>query len=111
MRQLQSPRKASQMEAFQQEVVSSHVNLISQQELFAIEGNQGRWDAYSIFLREKDPYYVENFKYALSQLPGYVACIKTCGPSWLGMRFKFLILWWLARKYQSMYQMTKKENK
>ena len=111
MRQLQSPQKASQMESFQQEVVSSYFKLISQQELFAREGNQGRWDASSIFLREKDPYYFENFRYALSRFPSYVACIQTCGPSWLGQRFKFPILWWPTRKYQSMYRMTKKVEK
>ena len=66
MRQLQSPKKASQMEDFQQEVVSSYFNLISQQDLFAREGNQGRWDASSIFFRERDPYCVEKLKYALS---------------------------------------------
>ena len=49
MTQLQSPQKASEMESFQQEVVSSYFKLISQEELFAREENQGRWDASSIF--------------------------------------------------------------
>ena len=66
MIQLQSPKKASYMESIQQEVVSSYVNLISQQVLFAIEGKQGRWDPSFCFLREGDPYCVEKFKYALS---------------------------------------------
>ena len=99
------------MEVLQQEVFSSCFKLISQQDLFAREGIQGIWDASSFFFRERDPYYFENFKYAMSQLPIYVACIKTCGPSWLGLRFKFPILWWLARKYYSMYQLTKKAEK
>ena len=111
MIQLQSPQKASQMESIQQEVVSSYFKLISQQELFVREGNQVRWDASSIFLREKDPYYFENFRYALSRFPSYVACIQTCGPRWLGQIFKFPILWWPTRKYHSMYRWTKKAEK
>ena len=63
------------------------------------------------FLRERDPYSVENFIYALSRLPSYVACIKTCGPSWMGLRFKFPILWCPTKKYQSMYGLTKKVEK
>ena len=56
------------MKAFQQEVVSSCFKLISQLELFAREGIQGRWDASSIFFREIDPYCVEELKYAPSRL-------------------------------------------
>ena len=99
------------MEFFQQESLSSYFKLISEQDLFARGGNQGRWDTYSIFLRERDPYRVENFKYSLSWFPSYVTCIKTCGTSWMGLWFKFLILWWPTIKYQSMYWMTKKAKK
>ena len=73
------------MESFQQEAVSSCFKLISEQDLFAREGNQGRWDASSVVLRERDPYCVENFKYSLSWFPSYVTCIKTCGTSWMGL--------------------------
>ena len=99
------------MESFQQEVASSYFKLVSQQELFVRKGNQGRWDASFVFLRERDPYCFENFKYAMSQFPNYVACIQTCGPSWVGLRFKFPFIWFLERQYKSMYKITKKEEK
>ena len=58
MRQLQSPQKASQMEAFQQEVVSSCFKFISQQELgkevhfISIRSTHKVSDIERIFMKE-----------------------------------------------------------
>ena len=44
-------------------------------------------------MRTRDPYCVENFTYAMSRVPSYANCTQRCGTNWLGLRFKFPIIW------------------
>ena len=63
---------------------------------------------FPIALREKYPLCFENFKYALSSVPGYVKCMESCGLNQLGLRFIFPLICWLETNYKGIYRMTKK---
>ena len=62
-------------------------------------------------MRTRDPYCFENFTYDLSQVLGYVDCNHRCGPNWMGLRFKFPIIWFHEKEYRGRYRLTKKEEK
>ena len=82
-----------------------------QQKPYAQEGNKCMWEAYSNITRTRDPYCFENFTYVMSQVPGYVNCIHSCGPNWMGLRFKFPIIWFPEKEYRGKYMLTKKVEK
>ena len=79
-----------------------------QQEPYALEGSRSIWDASSILMKTMDPYCFENFTQDLIRVLGYVKCIQRCGINWIGMHFKFPILWFLDKKYKNRYRLTKK---
>ena len=42
---------------------------------------------------------------------GYVGCMKECGVNWLGLKFKFPLIWWPAKPYREDFSLTKAEEK
>ena len=63
-------------------------------------------------MRNRDPYCYRNFKHALSRVEGYVGCMKECGVNCLGLKFKFPLIWWLAKLYKEDFSLTRaKEQK
>ena len=57
----------------------------------------------------QDPYYFRNFDQALSRVKDYVGCIRECGVNWLGLKFKFPLIWWLEKPYRMDFSLTKAE--
>ena len=95
----------------QEKVISTYVSQISKHQQLALEGIQRRWQATSSTLRNRDPYYYKNFKHALYRVEGYVGCMKECGVNWMGLKFKFPLIWWLAKLYREDFSLTKAEEK
>ena len=75
----------------------------------ALEGSQHRWQVTSPTLRNRDPYCYRNFEQALSRIEGYVGCIRECGVNWLGLKFKFPLIWWPAKPYREDFSLTRVE--
>ena len=44
----------------------------------------------------------------LSQVSGSIKCMEACKSNWLGMKFKFPLIWFPKRKYMSVYKLSKK---
>lgn len=44
-----------------------------------------------------------NYARALERFPWYISCIHTRGVHWMGLRFQFPILWFLAYQYTPAY--------
>ena len=80
------------------------------QKPYAQEGSKCRWEASSK-LMTMGLYCFENFTYALSQVLNYFNCIQICGPNWMGLRFKFPIIWFPEKEYRGKYRFTKKAEK
>ena len=99
------------MVELQEKVISTYVSQISKHQQLALEGNQHRWQAASSTLRNRDSYYYRNFKHALSRVEGYVGCMKECGVNWLGLKFKFPLIWWPTKPYREDFSLTKAEEK
>ena len=79
------------------------------QQQSALEGSKYRWQAAPLSLQNRDPYCFRNFKHALSRVEGYVGCIRKCGANWLGLKFKFSLIWWPAKPYREDLFLTKAE--
>ena len=62
-------------------------------------------------MKKRDPYCFKNFKHALSMVDGYVDCMKKCGVNWLGLKFKFPLIWWPTRPYRDDFSLTKAKEK
>ena len=58
-----------------------------------------------------DPYCFKNFKHALPRVEGYVYCMKKCGFNWLGLKFKFPLIWWPAKPYTRIFFIDKRRGK
>ena len=84
------------------------MQLIKNQEPYTLQGSRSRWDASLRLMKIRNPYCFENFTKYLTQVPSYVKCIQRCGINWIGMHFKFPILWFLDKKYKNRYRLTKK---
>lgn len=54
-------------------------------------------------IRGREPFGAPNFSRALERMPHYVACIHTYGVRWMGLRFRFPLLWLLAEHYTPSY--------
>ena len=70
--------KVNQLVVFQQKVISTCVDMISQQQDISLQGSSHIWEFSLVSLREKDPFCFEKFKYALSRVPGYIKCMDSC---------------------------------
>ena len=68
-----------------------------------------RWQVASPPLRSREPYYFRNFEQTLSRVEVYVGCIRECGANWLGLKFKFPLIWWSAKPYRMDFSLTKAE--
>ena len=95
----------------QEKVISTCINQISKHQQLAFEGSQHRWQVASSTLRNRDPYCYRNFKHAPSRVEGYVGCMKEWGVNWLGLEFKFPLIWWQAKPYREYFSLTKEEEK
>jgi hypothetical protein len=73
----------------------------------ALEGSRLRWEASDDEIKRRDPYGYPNFTHALSRVNRYMDCIRNCGSRWLGLRYKFPLIWLPIRKYQHLYQLRK----
>ena len=93
----------------QEKVISTCVSQISKHQQLALEGSQHRWQDTSSTLRNRDPYCYRNFKHALSRVEGYVGRMNECGVNWLGLKFKFPLIWWPAKPYRMDFSLTKAE--
>ena len=93
----------------QEKVISTCVSQISKHQQFTLEGSQHRWQVASSTLRNRDPYCYRNFEQALSRVEGYVGCMKECGVNWLGLKFKFPIIWCPTKTYSEDFSLTKAE--
>ena len=93
----------------QEEVISTCTNYISRHQQVALEGSKHRWEATSSALRSWDPYCFKNFKHALSRVKGYVGSMRECGINWLGLKFKFPLIWWPAKPYNMDFSLTRAE--
>ena len=93
----------------QEEVISTCIIQISIHQQTALEGSKHRWQVASLTLRNRDPYYFRNFEQELSRIEGYVGCIRECGVNWLGLKFKFPLIWWPAKPYRVDFSLTKAE--
>ena len=95
----------------QENVISTCVDQISKQQQLALEGSKHRWSTSSPALKKRDPNFFNNFKQELPMVEGYVDCMKKCGVHWLGLKFKFPLIWWLERPYRDYFSLTKTEEK
>ena len=105
-RRLISPMKTRQLRELQENVISTYVNQISKQQHLALEGSKHGWQTSPSILKKRDPYCFINFKQALPRVKGYVDYMKKCGVHWLGLKYKFLLIWWPAKPYMDDYTMT-----
>ena len=62
-------------------------------------------------MKKRDPYCFKKFKQMLPRVEGYVDCMKKCRVKWLGLKFKFPLIWWPARPYRDDFSLTKVEEK
>ena len=104
-----SPTQAQHIMRLQEEVISTCTNYISIHQQATLEGSKHRWQAASPILKIQDPYCSRNFKQALSRVKGYVGCIRECGVNWLGLKFKFPLIWWPAKPYNVDFSLTRAE--
>ena len=93
----------------QEEVISTCTNYISRHQQVALEGSKHRWQATSSALRSRYPYCFNNFRQALSRFNGYVSSIRECGVNWLGLKFKFPLIWWPAKPYNMDFSLARAE--
>ena len=103
--------KTQQLIELQERVISTCVDQISKQQHLALEGSKHRWQTSSSSLKKRDPYFFKNFKQVLLRVEGYIDCMKKCGAHWLGLKFKFPLIWWPARPYRDDFSLTKAEEK
>ena len=92
-----------------EEFISTCTNHFSIYQQATLEGIKHRWQVASPTLRSRDPYYFINFEQALSRVEGYVGCIKECGANWVGLKFKFPLIWWPVKPYRMDFSLTKVE--
>ena len=93
----------------QEEVISTCATQISVHKQATLEGSKHKWQVTSPTLRSRDPYYFRNFEQALSRAEDYVGCIKECGANWMGLKFKFPLIWWPEKPYNMDFSLTKAE--
>ena len=74
-----------------------------------LEGSEHRWQVAPLSLQNRDPYYFRNFKHAILRVEGYVDYIRKCGANWLGLNFKFPLIWWPTNPYREDLFLTKAE--
>ena len=70
---------------------------VSQKE--ALDCFQRRWMMLPTAVRNREPFGVPNFAWALPRIPRYVACVQTCGIRWMGLQFQYLVIWLTAEVY------------
>ena len=90
---LTSSINAQQLVELQEQVISTCVSQISKQQHLDLEGSKHIWQDYPSSMKKRDPYFFKNFKQVLLRVQGYVDCMKKCGVNWLGLKFKFPLIW------------------
>ena len=73
----------------------------------AINAAKFRYQISNPNIQLREPFKYENFKLAANRLHLYDEVILRAGPSWLGYRFRSLIIWHPAPRYQALYEMPK----
>ena len=71
----------------------------------AITAAKFRYQTSNPNIQLREPFNYENFKLAIDRLSLYGDLILRAGPSWLGYRFRSLIIWHPAPGYQALYEM------
>ena len=103
------PIQTQHIMELQERVISTYVNQISMHQRVALKSSQHGWQVASSTLRNRDPYCYRNFEQALSRVEVYVGCMKECGVNWLGLKFKFPLIWWPAKPYREDFSLTRAE--
>jgi len=69
----------------------------------ALESCQKWWMMSPTSFRNRELFRALNFAQALSRVPRYVACVQTCGVWWMGIWFRFPVIWLPAEHYTPAY--------
>ena len=103
---LASFRVVSAITDFQEEVVTTCLDIIRRNQTNVVIACKLRWKVSSKVLKSKDPFNPPNFIQALSQVSQYIQCIWACGIHWLGLKFQYLLIWLPVDKYQISYKLS-----
>ena len=103
--------KTQQLMELQENVISTYFDHIYKQQHLSLEGNKHKWQDSSSTLKKRDRYCFINFKQALPRVEGYVDCMKKCGLHWLGLKYKFPLIWCPVKPYRDDYTLTKVEER
>ena len=106
---LSCPIQTRHIMELQERVISTCTSHISMHQRMALEGSQHKWQVASPTLRNRDPYYYRNFEQALSKIESYVVCMRECGVNWLGLKFKFPLIWWPTKSYREYFSLIRAE--
>ena len=69
----------------------------------ALDSCQKRWTMSPTYVQNREPFGAPSFAQALSQVSRYVACVQTCGVQWIGLQFRFPIIWLPKKNYTPSY--------
>lgn len=64
-----------------------------------------RNEACSAELQEGDPFEYKNSVVVVTRVPKYAKIALTLGAFWIGLRFKFPLIWFPLEEYQPNYQL------
>ena len=103
------PMKNQQFIELQEKVISTCVDHISRQQHLALEGSKNRWHTSSSALKKRDLIVLKKIKRVLPRVEGYVDCMRKCGVHWMGLKFKFPLIWWPTRPYRDDFSLSKAE--
>jgi hypothetical protein len=73
----------------------------------ALDCCQKRWMMSPTAVRNREPFGAPNFARVLPRVPRYVACVRTCGVRWMGIRFQFPTIWLPVENYTPAYMSRK----
>ena len=106
---LSCPIQTQHIMELQEGVIYTCTSQISIHQQTNLERSKHRWQVASPILRNRDPYCYRNFEQALSRIEGYVGCIRECRLNWLGLKFKFPLIWWPTKPYREDFSLNKVE--
>ena len=64
---------------------------------------QKRWMMAPTAIWNREPFGAPNFSRVLPRVLKYVACVRTCGVRWMGLRFQFPTIWLPVEDYTPAY--------
>jgi len=106
---LQSPDDVAKLSEVHKKVLNLHSKNIEQLRQSALDGSKLRWEVCDKKLEDKNIYCSLNFIRALSRIHVYVNCIRQFGTNWIGLKFRFPLIWIPTLKYQHYFQLKLRE--